>query len=174
MESNGEPSAPSFGKMRIHPWLRIIEPPTGGRGKALRKPTHRRLIGETYLAAAQSISVIHPHLIRCGYQNVGYALRPQQGLEDASAIKFGLQKVKVAQYVGVTQHSSGLSPDRSRNNRGPKGYRLRCEPFANPVNQRSGHAAGFSTPYCNTPSTFRAATVNGERRCSRSPCFSSC
>ena len=109
------------------------------------RPPHRRLVGEPNLAAPQAISVVDPHRVRRGNQDVGGAVSAQQRFEDAGAGQLGLQHPEIGQHLGVAEHPAGLGPDGGGHDVGPQRRPQRGgfggQPLAHPFNQRTAHAA---------------------------------
>ena len=70
MQPHGELSSPHPGELAVHPGLGIVESTPGSSGESLRQPAYSGLIRETNLTALQPVSIIHPHRIRSGHQNI--------------------------------------------------------------------------------------------------------
>ena len=77
MQSDGELPAAHPRELPVDPRLGVIESPADSVSEALRETAHRCLIGKPYFTAAQSISIIDPHLVWCRDQHIGDALCSQ-------------------------------------------------------------------------------------------------
>ena len=135
MQAHREPTGTHAGQLAVHPGLRVVQTPTGGQRKSLRQSAHGRLVGKTNLAAPQTVSVVNPHRIRRGDQDIGGAVRTQQRFEDAGTGQFGLQHPKVGQDLGVAEHPAGLDPDRVRHHAGSQRGGFGRQPLADTFNQ---------------------------------------
>jgi hypothetical protein len=115
--------------------LRVVETPTRGQRQPLRQSPHRRLVGKPNVAAPQTVSVVHPHRVRCGDQDVGGAVRAQQRFEDAGTGEFGLEHPKIGQHVGIAEHPAGFGPDRVGHHVGSQWGGFRRQPLTHAFDQ---------------------------------------
>jgi len=90
MQPHGQATADTA-EVAIDPRLRIIEPPPGRQREPLRQALHGILVRESDGAAAQPVSVVDPHLVRCADQHVGRTRCPQQRFQNSGTGQFGLQ-----------------------------------------------------------------------------------
>jgi hypothetical protein len=81
-----------FRQPPVHPWLRVVEPATGGEGQSLSQPPHRRFVREADRGAFQPAPAVDPHRIGCGHQHIGDPGIVQQRFQRAGAGHLRLQQ----------------------------------------------------------------------------------
>ena len=137
-------------------------PPTAARRRdAGRRPTPavapiaapRPRRRTEYRAAPQTVSIVDPHRVGCGDQDVGRAVGDiSSGSRMPGTGQLGLQHPKIAQHLGVTEHSAGLGPDRVRPPLGAKRRRIsvasrsRTRSISEPLMPPGYRSAGSGAP----------------------------
>ena len=183
VQPHREPAGTDAGQLAVHPGLRVVETATRGQCQPLRQSSHRGLVGEPNLAAPQAVSIVNPHRVGRGDQDVGSAVRAQQRFQDARTGQFGLQHPKIGQDLGVAEHPAGLGADRSRHHVGPQpsgadsaASRSRTRSISEPLTPPCRSAAGPERAARPAPGARppRAAIAVANRSPPCSNCSASC
>jgi hypothetical protein len=122
-------------QLAVHPRLRFVEAPTRRQGKTLRKPSHSGFVCKSNCAAVQSVSVVHPHRVGGGDEDIGGAVCTQYRFQDAGTGQFCLKHAQTAQHLGVAEHATGLGANGGGHHIRPQRTGLGGQPLAHPVDQ---------------------------------------